>query len=259
MHPAGRGRARLLTDEDSAPAQCVNPNSTSPVALVCEHAGRAIPARLDGLGVSAADLERHIAWDLGAARAAHALAERLDAPLVAQRYSRLVIDCNRPPESPLATPGTSDGTDVPANRHMTAAERERRVEEIFRPWDAAVTTMLDGAPRRFAFAIHSFTPMLADGVQRPWDIGFLFRRDHRTSAVLAKYLRSMEPVLEIGMNQPYRIDDESDWFVPHHAEPRAIGHSLIEIRNDHLADAAGCDRWADRLADAIRHLLAEAD
>ena len=253
------GAERLLTDADPSPVERVNSESSSPVALVCEHAGCAIPARLGDLGVPAVDLRRHIAWDVGAARTARALAERLDAPLLMQRYSRLVIDCNRPPESPLAIPGTSDGTIVPANHELTAAERARRADEIFRPWDEAVAALLDGVSRRFAFAIHSFTPRLANGVPRPWDIGFLSRRDRRTSATLEQALRAETSRLVIGMNQPYQIDDASDWFVPRHAEPRGLAHALIEIRNDHLTDEGGCERWADRLAAAIRHLLERMD
>lgn len=248
----------LLTGSDPAPVEWVNRGSASPVALVCEHAGRAVPSRLGGLGVSSADLERHIGWDIGAADVARALAARLDAPLVLQRYSRLVIDCNRPPESSLATPARSDGTDVPANRDLTEPARRCRIDEIFRPYDDAVTELLDGAPRRLAFSIHSFTPTL-DGVARPWDAGVLFRRDARTSPALARTLLDAEPDLAVGLNEPYRIDDASDWFVPRHAEPRGIGHGLIEIRNDHLRDAAGRERWAARLASAIGVLLARSD
>ena len=251
---------RLLTDDDPPPIEWVNRDGASPIALVCEHAGRAVPIRLGDLGVSAADLERHIAWDVGAARVARGLAERLDAPLVMQRYSRLVIDCNRPPDSPLAIPVTSDGTLVPANRDMTAQERARRVDEIFRPYDEAVTELLDdGAARRLAIAMHSFTPALSDGVPRPWDIGFLFRRDRPTATALAEFVRSATPGLEIGMNRPYRVNDASDWFTTRHAEPRGLRHALIEIRNDHLSDDAGCDRWADRLATAIRRLPERTD
>ncbi len=184
----------LLTDDDPSPVEWVNPHATGPVALVCEHAGRAVPARLGDLGVAETDLRRHIAWDLGAERVARTLARLLDAPLVMQRYSRLVIDCNRPPESPLAMPATSDGTHVPGNRDMTSDERAQRIDEIFRPWDDAVTALLDGVPRRFAFSIHSFTPMLMDGILRPWDIGFLFRRDRETSTALADVHATRSPL-----------------------------------------------------------------
>lgn len=237
----------LLGPDDPAPVAEINAAGAAPLLLVCEHAGQAIPARLAGLGVTRDQLDAHIGWDIGAAEVTRRLAAALDAPAVMQRYSRLVIDCNRPPEAPDSIPETSDGHAIPGNRGVSAQERRARIDEIFAPYQAAVAARLDRAAIGSTVSIHSFTPRM-NGIDRPWDVGFLFRRDAATSSRLAEALAALAPDLIIGMNQPYQIDDESDWFVPRIGEARGLPHSLIEIRNDHIRSAAGQRLWAERLS-----------
>ncbi len=237
----------LLTPDDPAPLEIVNPDSDHPILLVCEHAGQAIPSVLGDLGLPGGDIDRHIGWDIGAGAVARRMAERLGCACVLQPYSRLVIDCNRPTAAPDSIPEVSDGSTVPANLDLTEPERTARVDEIFQPFQDAVANVLDRGPVRAAFSIHSFTPVFG-GVSRPWDIGFLFRKDEHTSARLADLVKDLRPELRIGMNEPYRIDDLSDWFVPRHGEARGLPHSLMEIRNDHIDGAAGQDRWAEWLS-----------
>lgn len=245
---------RLLDAGDPSPVEVVNAAARSPVALVCEHAGQAIPAALGDLGVAPDDLQRHIAYDLGAEGLARRMAARLDAPLVLQRYSRLVIDCNRPAGSPGSIPETSDGTVVPANLDISSAARAARVREIFAPFHDRVSRMIAERKPRAVFAIHSFTPVM-QGVARPWALGFLFRRDTATSAALAAAIGKAHPGLTIGLNEPYTVDDENDWFVPEHGERTGIPHSLIEVRNDLISDEAGRTRMCGILADAIEIFL----
>ena len=247
----------LLMPDDPVPIEIVNAHSTHPVLLVCEHAGQAIPSRLGDLGLPPGEIDRHIGWDIGAEAVARRMATMLGCTCVIQRYSRLVIDCNRPPHARDSVPTLSDGTDIPANRGLDQAERVPRIEAIFTPYDRALDTCFEIAPKKAAFSIHSFTPRFG-GKARPWDIGFLFRKDLRTSARLADYLKAADPDLVIGMNEPYQIDDLSDWFVPVHCEARGLPHSLIEIRNDHIETAGGQDRWAALLADALNRWLLEA-
>lgn len=239
--------APLLGPGDPSPAEVVNAAGRAPLLLVCEHAGQAVPARLAGLGVTQEALDAHIGWDIGAAGVARRLAAALDAPAVMQPYSRLVIDCNRPPEASDSVPEISDGHVIPGNRALAAADRAARVSDIFDPFQACVAACLDRPGIRATISIHSFTPRM-NGIDRPWDIGFLFRRDSETSQALAGDLRARVPGLTIGMNEPYQIDDLSDWFVPRIGEARGLPHSLIEIRNDHIRTPAGQGLWADRLA-----------
>ncbi len=246
----------LLGQRDIAPFEIVNANSRHPVVLVCEHAGMAIPEALGDLGVEPDALRTHIGWDIGAADVARRMAENLGAPLILQNYSRLVIDCNRPTVAAESIRPVSDGIAIPGNQSLSDADRVARIEEIFAPFHRAVDMIIEIVPRRAVFAIHSFTPTL-NGQDRPWDVGFLFRRDKTTSHRLAEALAATEPQLTIGYNEPYSVDDASDWFVPQHGEKRRLAHSLIEIRNDHLPDAPSQDRWAHLLGDCIETVLPE--
>jgi len=246
----------LLTPDDPDPVEIVNPDSDHPILLVCEHAGRAVPSVLGDLGLPAGEIDRHIGWDIGAEAVARRMADRLGCTCILQRYSRLVIDCNRPPEAGDSMPTVSDGTTVPANLDLDADARSARVAEIFQPFQDAVADHLDRPVRKGAMSIHSFTPVYG-GVSRPWDIGFLFRKDERTSTALAAIIQDRAPDLTIGMNQPYDIDDTSDWFVPRHVEPRGLPHSLIEIRHDHIGAPGGQDRWAHLLSLTLTHWLEE--
>lgn len=235
-------------DDASSFVETVNPESRYPALLVCDHAGRRVPADLGDLGLGREAMSTHIAWDIGAGPLTVGIAERLGATAVLQHCSRLVIDCNRPPGVAESIPAISHGKIVPGNRDLPQAEAMRRRQLYFDPFDTTVRHLL--AQRSAAFAIHSFTPRM-DGVDRLWDLGLLFRHDTDTSRRLGAALLRARPDLMIGYNQPYQIDDSSDWFVPRHGEALGVAHSLIEVRNDHLGSVAGIDLWADLLAEVI--------
>ncbi|MEZ5931118.1 MAG: N-formylglutamate amidohydrolase [Alphaproteobacteria bacterium] len=242
--------ATLLGPDDPPPVEIVNEASDYPVVLVCEHAGRVIPRSLGSLGLHAPHLDDHIALDIGAGHLSRLLAERLGTTTVLQRYSRLVIDCNRPLDAPDSVPEISDQVTVPGNRGLTDDQRRARIEAIFMPFDRTVGAVLDRGHGKAAFSIHSFTPVFG-GVVRPWDVSFLSRRDSVTSKVLARNVGRRNGDLVIGFDQPYQIEDESDWFIPQHAETRDLPHSLIEVRNNHLRSDEDIAAWASILADAI--------
>lgn len=248
------GHRGLLGPNDPDPVAWLRKDSPCPLLLVCEHAGNRIPTALGDLSVSAAIVESHRGWDIGAEALARALSERLDAPLVMQRYSRLVIDGNRPPDGPHAVPAMSDSVAIPANEGLSAADRARRAEAIFRPFDAAVTEGFALHPRRLTLSVHSYTDRLTGEAPRPWHAGFLSRRDAATPARLRDHIAAKASDLTLGINQPYQIDDETDWFIPIHAERRGLAHALLEIRNDGLRRSADIERWADLLAGAIAAL-----
>ncbi|UWR48592.1 N-formylglutamate amidohydrolase [Phaeobacter inhibens] len=246
--------ATLLQKGDPSPVDLLNPDSDHPLLLVCEHAGQAVPQALHGLGLKGAEIQSHVGWDIGAEAVTRKMARALGAPAVIQRYSRLVIDCNRPPDAADAMPAHNHGITVPGNQNLDAADRKARVDEVFTPFHTTVDTLFDRQPRRIVLSIHSFTPSLA-GVQRPWDVGFLFRKDTGTSTRLSQFIAATKPDLTIGMNQPYQIEDASDWFVPQHGEARNLPHSLIEIRNDLIRDDNGQSTWADMLVSAVNQYL----
>ncbi len=252
----------LLQRGDPNPAQTMRLGEASPFVLACDHAGNAIPQRLDGLGLAASDLERHIAYDLGALGVAQALSELLGAPLVFQRYSRLVIDSNRRPDVATSRPSFCDGTRVPANEGLGDADVRQRVEEIFWPYHEAIASLLKRRAARqqtsVLVAVHSFTPRpsLAES-DRPWHIGVMFNRDPRVGKALLPLLRD-ESDLVVGENEPYWVDDENDYTIPVHGEGNGIPHVELEIRQDLLDTPAGQRAWAERLARLLPCAAAEA-
>lgn len=244
----------LLMAGEPPALEVVNGDSSATVVLTCDHASNRLPRRLGNLGLAQRDLDSHIGWDVGAAGVARALSRALSAPLVLSSYSRLVIDCNRPPESPGSIPLSSAGVAIPGNRDLDDEARRVRRETFFTPYHNGITELLD---RRAAIrqptallAIHSFTPDYP-GEERPWHIDIAYSRDRRLAALLLDKINEV-PGLLVGDNLPYGVDDESDYTIPFHGERRGLPHVLIEIRQDLLATIAGIEWWIDRLLDLIR-------
>ncbi|WP_435606959.1 N-formylglutamate amidohydrolase [Pseudomonas knackmussii] len=230
------------------PLRLINPQGRSPVLLVCEHASRYIPAELEQLGLDEAASREHIAWDIGALALAETLAERLDAPLLAAGYSRLLIDLNRPLAAPDSIPEHSEIYPIPGNRGLSEANRIERQRQLFEPFHRTLGELIDqrladGLPLRLV-GVHSFTPCYR-GVQRPWEAGVLFGRAERYARRIIEGLRRDGG--QIGANQPYDIDPAEDMTVPVHGDERGIDAVLIEIRNDGLRDPSGVAAWAERL------------
>ncbi len=244
----------LLAPDEPAPAFVERASSDSPFVIVCDHAGRRIPRALGTLGLGEADLERHIAWDIGAAGVAARLAEALGATLIQQRYSRLVIDCNRAPGHPTSIATVSESTPIPGNAGLDMAERRLRELAIFRPYHTMIAETLDarGDLPTCLISMHSFTPVF-HGVRRVWEAGVLFDRSPAFGRALAECLR--REGLVVGENEPYRMTQTSDYTVPVHAERRGLDYAEIEIRQDLIAQAAGQKAWADRLARLLPEVL----
>lgn len=246
----------LLSHLDPDPVEAIGMAGRSAILLTCEHAGRILPLSLGDLGVNAAEMDRHIAYDIGAAGLSRMLAERLDAPLLMQRYSRLVVDCNRPFDARDCFPEVSDGTTIPANHGLSEDDRRDRYQQIHVPFHQAVSAVISG---RLAaefpvvlVSLHSFTQrMVATGDIRTCDLGLLFNRDPRFSHALMNAVTGLAPDLRVEFNTPYSVDDQSDYTVPVHGEANDIPHVLLEIRNDLIATEAGQRRWTDILATAL--------
>jgi predicted N-formylglutamate amidohydrolase len=252
-------RAPLLDPDEPAPVVFCNEAGGSLFFLACDHAGRAIPRRLGRLGLAEPDTMRHIAWDIGIGAVGQLLSARLDAALIRQTYSRLVIDCNRDPAVPSSIPEFSEDTEIPGNRGLTPDGRTARIEAVFRPYHDRIASALDRrqAQGRAAalVALHSFTPVFK-GVSRPWHVGVLFNRDARLARPLLGLLRA-EGDLTVGENEPYAVTDMSDYTVPVHGERRGLLHVEIEIRQDLITEPAGQAAWADRLARLLPAAYAE--
>lgn len=233
------------------PVVAVNERGGAAFVLLCEHAARALPPGYGRLGLPAAEFDRHIAWDLGAAELATRLACLLDAPLFLAGYSRLLIDLNRPPGSATSIPETSDGARIPGNIGIDAAERAGRRERFFAPFHDAVAACLDNRKDRptAVLGIHSFTPVFG-GVARPWNAGVLFGRAAPFGEALAQAIGDAAGVL-VGRNEPYRVEPEFDYTVPIHGDARGLPAALIEVRQDLITDVFGIERWSRALAAAL--------
>jgi predicted N-formylglutamate amidohydrolase len=239
----------LLAPGEPPSFTVINPAGASPLVLVCDHAGNRVPKKLADLGLSPAELATHIAWDPGAALVARALSKELDAALVLSEYSRLVIDCNRPLESPQLVAELSAGTLIPGNRALSASERDSRIREVFQPYHDAVRDLLKQRTKPTALlSMHSFTPQLHDE-PRPWHIGVAWYRDDRLARALFDAL-SANKGITVGLNQPYAVETEFDYTIPEHGEGRGLPSAMVEIRQDCITRTVEADRWARRLAEA---------
>ncbi len=242
----------LLAGE-ADPVIVVNGEGASPICLVCEHAGRKVPKSLGNLGLCPAELEAHIAWDIGAEAVSRRLSAKLDAPLVLQRYSRLVYDCNRPPDAADAMPALSEATRIPGNETLGAEERQERTRLIYRPFQAAVSRLLDGRLSRgvatVLATIHSFTPIYK-GIRRSVEVGILHDTDTRLADSVLRCFAE-RPGFVVRRNEPYGPADGVTHTLKLQAIARGIANVMIEIRNDLIGEEAGQRAWADRLADVL--------
>ena len=250
-------QTRILTVAEGMAVTVENAAGKSPVLLVCEHASLKVPAALGTLGLSAEARTAHIAWDPGALAIARRLSGLFDATLVFQNFSRLVYDCNRPPESPDAMPVTSEVYDIPGNREIDAIERQARIDEIYRPWQRTLTETI--AARKAAgretviVTIHTFTPIYK-GAPRSVEIGILHDRDARLAdSVLARAGRQHNYRVE--RNKPYGPEDGVTHTLVEHGLANGLLNVMIEVRNDLVKEDAGQEVVAGFLAELIGESL----
>jgi predicted N-formylglutamate amidohydrolase len=270
--------AASLLDADELPSfEIIRSGGSSPFVIVVDHASNRIPRKLGNLGLSVQDrahiLESHFAWDIGIAETARYLSELLDAPCVLQKYSRLVIDCNRPPfhnnsdnfnEESIVSEIKQDEMkliSIPCNRNITDVDRQARIRDIFRTYHDAIARLLNQRPNSILIALHSFTPINIHNQLRPMHLGVLYNRVPRLAREILDILRNGteanknwvfsslgQTELVIGENEPYRVDDDIDYAIPIHGEKRGIPSVLLEIRQDCISNQRGQIEWAQRLA-----------
>ena len=255
----GTGDTSLLRgQDDAAPVVEENQLGRSPFLLTSDHFGRAIPKKLGDLGLPGSELTRHIAWDIGIAGVARALSKLLDAHLIAQAYSRLIIDCNRPLAAASSIPLMSEATIIPGNEGLTREDAEARRREVFDPYHRRIADVIDRRQRdgmpTVLVSLHSFTPVYA-GIKRPWHVGALYQKDTRLPPLLLKHLRAQGDLV-VGDNEPYAVSNETDYTIPVHGEARGLMNTGIEIRQDLITDEAGQAQWSERLANIFGEIEA---
>ena len=240
-----------------------NPSGAGRVVLVCEHAANAIPAELDGLGLSEEARQSHIAWDLGALAVAEAMSVHLDAPLIAHCVSRLVYDCNRVPDASDAVPDFSEYQEIPGNTGLSAADRLARTVRYYTPFcdalSACIERRAEAGPGVGAgtlpvlVTVHSFTPVYK-GERREVEIGVLHDSDARLADEMLTHAQA-EGELTVQRNAPYGPDDGVTFTLARHAIPRGLLNVMIEIRNDLIADPASQQAMARRLSGYVNVAL----
>lgn len=250
-HPAAAPAPR-------APFTAMSGDYARGLIVICDHASNVIPPDLNGLGLSAADLQRHIAWDIGAARVAALLATRFKVPAIFCGISRLVIDCNRDPTDPASIPAEVDKTPIPGNADLTVWDRTERMSRWFLPYHNAIEMMMVEAlavvKDPVVLSVHSMTAQLAGRAPRPWPMALSSHEDRRLTTPMLAALRKRTD-LPVGDNEPYALDPAEDYTVPVHAMRRALRHLQVEFRQDLVADEAGVAKWAAVFGDALAEVL----
>jgi predicted N-formylglutamate amidohydrolase len=255
--PANAADARV-DDEAFAPVEIIPGNLAADLLILVDHATNRMPTEYGTLGLPPAELERHIAYDIGAGPLGRALAARFNAPAVLSGFSRLLIDPNRGEDDPTLIMRLSDGAVVPGNARVDAKVREDRLARFYRPYHDAIVDMLAkmlaGGRTPAILAVHSYTPVWK-GTSRPWHAGILWDMDPRFALPLLEGLRA-DHSLRVGDNEPYLGALRNDTMY-RHGTGRGIAHALLEVRNDLIAEPAGVLEWADRLEAVLAKILGD--
>ncbi|MFO0992326.1 MAG: N-formylglutamate amidohydrolase [Hyphomicrobiales bacterium] len=242
----------------TGPFEIVNAAGRAPLVIACDHASNAVPPEIGDLGVSDADMQRHIAWDIGAAAISRHLAKAFDAPAILCGTSRLVIDCNRQLRDPTLIPAISDGTPVPTNERLSLEQRAQRISAYFDSYHNACREILDarcGSGRRPLFlAVHSMTDRMK-GKFRPWDIALSSNENRRATDPALVVLRQTDGIV-VGDNEPYDMNVDEDYSTPEHALSRGLHYLQVEFRQDMVATPQGQRRFAEIFAPAVTAAIA---
>ena len=241
----------------AGPVEIVAGPPDAGVLFICDHASNALPPGYGTLGLPAAQLERHIGYDIGAAAVTRRLAAGMNAPAVLSTFSRLLIDPNRGADDPTLVMRLSDGTIVPGNARVDEAEIEARRRGFWHPYRDAVRGAIDAMSTArstpVVVSVHSFTDKWK-GVLRPWEIGILWDTDPRLAVPLMAGLR--EAGFVVGDNEPYDGALEGD-TLDEEVTRRGLAGLLIEVRQDLVATEAAARAIADRVAAALAPVVAQ--
>ncbi len=249
-------RKTLLSLDDVSPYITLNPNSITPVLLVCDHASNRFPKSLGTMGLDYLDRLSHITVDIGSRATTESLARQLNTTAILCQYSRLIVDCNRNLSDNSAYLDKSDGVDIPGNQNLNNNEKEIRESEIYWPYHNAIDTQISRLKRQkvspIIISIHSFTPVF-NGNKREWEVGVLWDKDPTTARIFINKLT--DAGFLVGDNKPYSGKDLEDFTLDYHAETIGLPHVGIEIRQDLINHDDGVMRISNALQKVISSLV----
>ncbi len=260
---AKRSDDGLLNNYSEVPGESevcsvINGTGSSRILLLCDHASCRIPEGYDNLGLPESEIKRHIGWDIGAAELTRIISKLLDAPAILANYSRLFVDCNRAPGDPSSIPVHCDGTFVPGNADLDDVAVEARINGYYRPHHRAISEFLFKRRRLFSVpvlvSIHSFTPVLRNGLPRPWQISVMWNHDERLAGEVLAHLQQDYPQLNVGVNEPYS-GRETGYTMDIHAGSAGLPHVDFEMRQDMLQTEKDCQYWGQIIADVLSKSL----
>lgn len=262
--PAAKRPARLLQPGEPAPFRIENANGSAPVLIVCDHASNRVPLALNNVGLSKADLQKHIAWDPGTEHIGQYMSEKLDATAFFATYSRIVVDVNRGERSPECMREVSDHIVVPGNQNLTAAQKRQRLDEIFFPYHRALTAQIKSYRKKgivpLIVSLHSFTPEM-DGFKRPWEIGVLWNKEEALARRVIENLRAQNPGMTVGENEPYTLKQAnlSKNTIKTHAEDTGLPYIIVEFRQDLVGSKRDALKWGRIFLEAIAPILIDEE
>ncbi|CAK7192282.1 hypothetical protein COMNV_00473 [Commensalibacter sp. Nvir] len=245
----------LLQEDDPKPVIVLNEHSISPFVFVCDHAGNAIPKKLEYLGLTLENINEHIAIDKGIREVGGLLSSELKACFIMQSYSRLVIDCNRSVDHPNLIVKKSDGKKIPGNMAISPEEKTLRLNEIYYPYHHTISSILIKRKKlnfpSLLISLHSFTKkLMKDDVPRPWHIGVLHDKNNQFSLIFKKHLKNKYS-FPIGDNKPYALSDENDYTIPFHSQETSIPYLELEIRQDLIETMEQQQVWSNQLKNVL--------
>ena len=248
---------KVLSEAEGSCVSIERRDGKSALLIICEHASRTLPERYGDLGLSKDARESHIAWDPGALAVARGISAALDATLVSQRFSRLIYDCNRPPEAPGAMPEKSEIYPIPGNQNLGAEERKARTEALYIPFHDAVRGLIAERKARgqetVVVTIHSFTPVF-NGKPRAVELGILHDADSRLADEMLTAAADA-PLYKTERNEPYGPQDGVTHTLILHGVSNGFRNVMIEVRNDLIKDDAGQGVMADYLSGLLQQCL----
>ena len=258
-HPPAASSTGPLAGDDFEPIERIAGAPGADVLLLCDHASNALPEAYGSLGLPPGEFTRHIAYDIGAASITRRLADKLEAPAILSRFSRLLIDPNRGADDPTLVMRLSDGRIVPGNARIGDAEIAHRRVSYWLLYRRAIGDTIDAMLARgivpAIVSVHTFTERWK-GEPRPWEVGILWDSDARFAHPLIAALAAAG--FTVGDNEPYDGALEGD-TLDEEVTRRGLAGLLIEKRQDLVATETAAKAFADRLADILRPILAQPE